>query len=316
MISPSMAPQTLNVPKGMPRNQGSGTYYQPMPQYGRPENFNRVPSGQYVQSPPMAPETMMLGHAGMMVPNMMPPYVQAPHMMAPNMVPMQQHYDPILAQRAMMPQPFLPMPGAYMEQPYMHQSRAPRGVSMGDMTNQAYYSNTMGPPGIDPRVPVPRRATNYGQNTNLLYDPYGGTNAGFRNNSLHSAGKKSSHGDVGSQSVQPRKMSIQGGRSAHSNYNSGGADKPSNGGRYLGHLPMRGNFEDDLSITCDRTNGCHETWIGPNNDTVTELFIGDLPVDAHEDEVRLLFEQIIGISPTNIAVRSPAPSARCHAFVS
>jgi hypothetical protein len=71
---------------------------------------------------------------------------------------------------------------------------------------------------------------------------------------------------------------------------------------------------DDPTITGDSVSGCGPTWIGPKNSTVKELWIGDLPADADENELIQLFKQTVGVTAVTISLKNKFPHSAPHAF--
>ena len=72
----------------------------------------------------------------------------------------------------------------------------------------------------------------------------------------------------------------------------------------------------------DTVRGCGQTWIGPENTTVNEVFVSDLYNDTHQREVVDMFMQDrpggAMVTPSKVAVK-PIQSGnlpRAHAFVS
>jgi hypothetical protein len=300
MLSPNMHPQALNVPKAN-RNMGSASYNQPhgwVDNRVGPGSYSRQASGSSMHSPQFIPASMAVPQPMPMVPG--PPmlqYAQGPPMLPVHGYPVQ-HYQPG------------PMQTPPMAPAYLHQPHGPH--AMGDMTNNMHYPNNMGVQYADPRAPMPRR-TSY-QNPNVLYDPYNGANPNFRKTSgYNGGGKKGGSGTFAVQPGQGRKMS--GGRGPYNNSNTEHAvNVPTNGGRYNDFNYQKRFQEDDLSITGNSLAGCAHTWIGAENSTVTELWIGNLPLDVREDEIILLFQQNVGVTPITVSIRNTAANKPCHAF--
>jgi hypothetical protein len=151
-----------------------------------------------------------------------------------------------------------------------------------------------------------------------LYDPYEGNNLIYRNSTSQHSGKKYNQNGFQNPRGRQRKLSTPGSRPYHSQFAN---DKPghvqSNGNRFLG---PKGPGEDDPAITQDHEHGCHTNWIGPQNTTVTEVYIGDLPEDIRDAELEALFQDRIGVKPKSINARSATHSqynhpTRKHAFV-
>ena len=106
-----------------------------------------------------------------------------------------------------------------------------------------------------------------------------------------------------------------GGRDVYSRSNADFSAKgPPGGPRNPDFNARRRLSEDDPNITGDSVSGCGHTWIGPKNLTVNELWIGDLPPDAREDEIIQLFKQTVDVTATAISLRSRLPQNGTHAF--
>ena len=332
VMSPNINPQAVRVAKGRPRNTGSGSYNQPLPPQGWVENMNRVPSGPYshhasgtmsnMQSPQFIQATMAMGQPMMIQPNAIPPYAQNVSMMSPAMAP-NQHFDPAMVQRGIMTGQPMPMQTPPMGQTYLHQPHhaiGARGASMGDMTNTIYYQNNMTGQYVDTRASMPRQGSNL-NNGGMLYDPYNGANPKFNEGAAYNGGKKPGQNGFAAQPGRPRKTSNSTNRAGYGQY---GADRPghmpTSGVRYPEYGFRKGRSEDDPVITQNRSSGCHDNWIGPKNETVTELFVGDLPEDIQVHELQYLFEQQAGVRPSQIDIKHAhelhQQHHRLHAFIS
>ncbi|KAJ4369063.1 hypothetical protein N0V83_006146 [Neocucurbitaria cava] len=324
MATPNMASLPLRAAQGAPRNMGPNQHNQTMAQQGWAENANRVPSGPYsshgsgamsnIQSPQFVPGTMAMGQPMMIPPNAIPPYAQGPPFMSPLMTS-NQHYEHAMFQRGWVPagQP-IPMQMVPMGQAYMQQAQHP----MGNMTNNAYYTNNMPGQHMDPRAAMPGQASHF-NNRGMLYDPYNGTNPKFNDAAGYSGGKKSGQGAFANQPGRPRKTSYTNNRPG---YGQHGVDRPANApanvSRHSENSFRKPRPEDDPDTIQDRVAGCHDNWIGPKNETVTELFVGDLPDDVQPNELKDLFVQHVGIKPSLIDIKyslEQQPS-RLHAFIS
>ncbi|CAO2651140.1 Nn.00g094370.m01.CDS01 [Neocucurbitaria sp. VM-36] len=329
MMSPNMPAQTLRIAKGTPRNMGSNFHNQPLVPHGWAENVNRVPSGPYsrhgsgampnIQSPQFIPGTMAMGQPVMIPPNAILPYAHGPPFISPSMTSNQQ-FDPAMSQRGMLPGQPMSMQMAPMGQAYMHQAHqvvGARGVSMGNMTNNVYYPNTMPSQHMDPRASMPRQASQFNSG-GILYDPYNGANPKFNDAAVYSGGKKPGQNGFSNQPGRPRKSSHTINRQGYGQLSSDRpGNMPTNTARHSEHGFRKGRLEDDPVITQDRSCGCNDSWIGPKNETVTELFVGDLPDDVQVHELKHLFEQQVGITPSQVDIKhAPEQHHRLHAFIS
>ena len=180
---------------------------------------------------------------------------------------------------------------------------------MGDMTNAPYYPNGARPPYMMDPARTNRREKPYG---NTLYDPYNGAKPAFSD--YGGPNRKSSR--TGFTDQTSRKVSAQGGPRARVGSNgTDWGDSASNNNRFSDHRSMRNNMKDDPRIINDRLRGCHHNWIGPENDEVDELFIGDLPEDVNAHEVDAMFLHFANIKPMRVILRTSAGLVRLHAFV-
>ena len=151
-----------------------------------------------------------------------------------------------------------------------------QNISVGDMTNNMYHTNSMMYQHQDPRAPMPRRANQ--RNAQDLFDPYSGNNPKFNGAPGYNSGsRKGGNNSFVPQPGRGRKVSNMGGRDVYSRSNA--------------------DFR-----------------IGPKNLTVNELWIGDLPPDAREDEIIQLFKQTVDVTATAISLRSRLPQNGTHAF--
>ncbi|XPS72177.1 hypothetical protein M3J09_004343 [Ascochyta lentis] len=314
----------LRIPKIRSGRSGSGSYDQSMPSghyventpYGSSGSYVRQPAGP-VQSPRFNQAHMTVHYPMVNVSHGMVPFAYEQNTAAPGMIA-GQPIHPGMVPPSMMPLHSMQSPS--MMHGYTRQTSGHHGsshaVPMGDMTNM-HFSPSIVPHNIGPRHPGDRRYSQQHGNGSALYDPYEGNNPSFR------AGKKSYHNGSQQHSIQnsngrQRKASIPGSRPYHSQYMSdrSGNAQPS-GQRFFG---PKGFSEDDLAITQDYKHGCHIDWIGPQNTTVTEVFVKNLPEDVQDAELERLFQDSIGVKPKSINARSALQaqynySGRKHAFV-
>ncbi len=311
--------------KGKNRNPRSASYNHPVPPQGWVENIHHQQPSLYnrhvsnMQSPQFHPATMAIGQPVLMPHNSMQPFAHGLTMMGPGMP--NQQYEPGVLPRGMLPSQPLPMQPPMVGQTYLQQAshaQNGRGYSIGDVTNTIYYSNNTLPQQVDPRGP-PSRHTGHSNNGGVLFDPYGGSNPKFRDASASHTSNKSTQHSFTNHPGRLRKVSVSNSRPAHV------IDRLSNStiSRFQqSDSPlMRAYPENDPAITGDAQYGCSQLRIGPDNTSVDEIFVGDLPEDVQEFEIKHLFEQL-GISPTRVVIRPPGTSGkpkdygRWHAFVS
>jgi hypothetical protein len=182
------------------------------------------------------------------------------------------------------------------------------------MANNMYYANNMEPRYTDPRASVGRR-TNH-RNTNTLYDPNDGTYRKFSDTAGHQgSGKK-----AGSNTFPPQYGGPRGRKASASNVRPAYNNTIPNANHHMSVASSRTQHSDrrlhtdDPTITGDLHNGCNQDWIGSANMTVRELWIGDLPLDVTQDEIKHLFQEKVGILPTNVSINHNAGKVP-HAFV-
>ncbi|KAJ5030764.1 hypothetical protein J3E71DRAFT_359067 [Bipolaris maydis] len=279
--------QVLKGSKGS-RNLGSGLYNQPQ---GWIENESRTVSGPYprrdpvgipgIQSAQYIPVQMAGGPqipAPIIPSSTMNPYLLGPPMMSHPGYPVQT-VEPAEASRGHTGYQTGVARGMQMNPAYINDPQAPQPMLMGEMTNM-HFPGHMGSQGIDPRAPIPRRSNHSG--ANQLYDPYNGNNRKFSAGQAYGdTGKKGGPYGFTAPQHRGRKISTSSGRSVHSSHNH----MLPTGPRYNEISSRRRQSEDDPKITGDSISGCGHTWIGPNNTTVKELWVGDLPPDVSESEI-------------------------------
>lgn len=323
---PNSTQVDLRYPRTRPGRSASGSQNQIMPASPYVENIPRVPSGldprqhagpmSMAQSPRFNQAHMTMNHPmGNVLPGMVPfTYDQGP--VGPGMMAGQPHPAGVMHPGSVPPHAMHgpPMAHGYPRQPSNAQG-PPFTMPMGDMTNMHYG----GPAGVamqnmDSRRHGDRRISQQHVNGSVLYDPYEGSNPAFRT-AQYFGGKKYNQNGLHSNNGRQRKASFPGSRPYHGQYTNG---RPQTGGPHIpGPKPYS---EDNRAITQDREYGCYIDWIGPQNETVNELFVKDLPEDVQDAELEVLFQERLGVKPTSINIRfSPQfpqqAQGRRHAFV-
>ncbi|KAE8846126.1 hypothetical protein HRS9139_00693 [Pyrenophora teres f. teres] len=307
MAGPSMLSPNMPIPtNGMRRsNRGAASA-------SWAENNNRVypvplQRQPVLQAPPYIPQPFAMGQ---MVPGIMAPYVPASQVVHyPQMINHQ--HDPAINARGPMSFPSGVMHNPSVGPAIVHHNSGPHNSSMGDMTN-THYQNQMGALFADPRAPMPPRLNN--PPMPQLYDPYSGNNRKFSGGpAYNNMGKKGGPGNFTTQTSRGRKTSNPAGRASQHNSN---ADLHPNSSRYQDFGARSRQSEDDPNIVGDTVSGCGHTWIGIQNSTVNELWVGDLPADTPQGEIQQMFEQNVKITPVKVVIKTngfnKAPS---HAFV-
>lgn len=328
-MSHPLAHPGLHVPKGRMGRSGSESYNQgihPAPYgenmpYGASGSYPRPPSGSIsmTQSPRFNSAHMSMPQPVASGPHGMSPFAYEQNMMLPGMGACQQ-LPPGAMHPNMMMTHTMQMPSSSMNHGYPRYPSGPQGspyvMPMADMTNMHFNPN-MPPQNIDPRRPGERRYSQQYGNGSALYDPYEGNNPSFRHPGSQHNSRKINHNSFQNLNGRQRKPSTPGGRFHQDQFAN---DKPShiqsNNSRFVW---SKGPSEDDPAITQDYEYGCYTNWIGPQNTTVTEVFVGDLPEDIQKQELEALFHDRIGVKPESINLKIPFQQngypTRRHAFV-
>lgn len=314
--SPNMGAQGLKVHKGS-RNVGSPPHSQPQ---GWMENESRTVPGPYLGQPPFPVPCIQQSQYGP------PPIAVGPHMNAP-MIPgsvIGSYYlgPPVLTHPVYPTQPLEPgmIPrghmnyqagatrGPQMPPTYVNQPKEPHLYSIGDTTNM-HFPGFMRSQVADPMAPMPRRLSQ--QSTGQLFDPYKGTSRKFSGQGHNDMGKKGGASSFAAPQNRGRRSSTSSSvRLAQGSHHY----MPSRGSRSIEPSNRWRSSEDDTSITGDSVYGCGHTWVGPKNNTVKELWIGDLPPDIRESELKQLFDKAVGINPLSISIKSNTVKGHVHAF--
>ena len=315
----------LHVPKTRPGRPASGTYPRmaPLPPYV--ENMPLLPSvhgpRQYAssvlhtQSPRLNQAHMALAHPIVNMHQGAVPFGYDQTPMALGMIASQPHA--VMLNEGVMPHA---MQNSSMAHGYPRQPSSPQGppyvAPMGDMTNMRYAQVYL-PGHVDVRRPGDRRYNQQHGPGSALYDPYEGSNPAFRAG-VHPNGKRQDQNGVHTSNGRQRKASAPGNRPHHAQYISG---RPGYVHSYGNRNPgPKGPREYDPAITQDPEAGCNFDWIGPQNETVNELFVKDLPEDIRDTELEALFHGRIGVKPVAIKIASASQphynlQGRKHAFV-
>lgn len=185
---------------------------------------------------------------------------------------------------------------------------------MGDITNLNYAFGVTSQNANSGRQGN-RRYSQQHMNSNVLFDPYEGSNPAFKPGGYSNSKKYNANASHHAEGRQ-RKTSAPGGRPYHSPYTTERSEFSQTGtnysNRYTGSKVYR---EFDHAVTEDLQYGCNFNWIGPFNETVTELFVKDLPENVQDVELRNMFLER-GFEPVSILIKGVAqfPDKR-HAFV-
>lgn len=330
MLSPHMNPANLRNPKGRNPRQGSSSYNQPMPPQVWMENYPAPPiSGHQSRQPSGAMSVMQSPRFNAPIPmaqpmmnptNSMMPYHQNPSMMSSSMPPGQMHYGPmngpIMHPGMMQPQsaPFSASPMEFAMQNYPHGPSVPRGMSIGDMTNNPQYPYNTPPSHVDQRAGMNR----YGSQTNKqpgLFNPYGAEKPDFGMIPGQPGNRKAARNSF-SNNTAGRGRKFSNGSHTRLTYGQYNFDRGDQNGPYGGNrhqeAPFVRNFsnnsyfkEVDPTITGDPERGCGEQWIGPQNDYVTFLWIYNLPQnpDPTVEELKEMFQGSVNVPVTNVRIQ-------------
>ncbi|KAF2465880.1 uncharacterized protein BDR25DRAFT_378060 [Lindgomyces ingoldianus] len=326
---PPMPPVHMNQPQvRYPKNRNmrsaSGSYIQgiPMPQSSMPggwaENVPVPHTGQpsrqtsgamsAVHSPRYS-QPVPISQSVMHSMNPMAPFPPNPTFGPPMSGPNQMPYTPMM-NPAMMVQQTTPFGSPAMEpgqQNYVYGSSTPRGVPIGDVTNNNSQYPFIGPPRMDQRGNMPRRGSRADKQQGL-YNPYGSDRPDFSHIPAQPTSRKTGRNSFSNQPNRGRKASIGSyNRNAYGqnpdpgdfNFQRQGARQP----EVIQDSPygQRGYKDEvDFNITQDRERGCDEGFIGDKNDFVDFLWVVEFPVHMKDDAIRRLFEEATGVKVTQV----------------
>ncbi|KAF2689574.1 hypothetical protein K458DRAFT_129548 [Lentithecium fluviatile CBS 122367] len=186
----------------------------------------------------------------------------------------------------------------------------PRVAPFGDMTNNQQY---LPPRGVDSRGSIPRRPS-YVNKASGLYNPYGTERpdkAGFAKIPQQPNGRKP--GRQSSSDVTGR------GRNYSTSFGSQPFDRESNA-RPSGHFgdasyPRSTYTRINHEVVNDISGGCSQDRIGPNNNTVQELHVKNLPHEVTKEELASIFQQRGKVKPKDVSLRLNPGGDCTHAFV-
>jgi len=318
-MMPTYGNEQLHNPK-KPMRSGSGPWNQASNIHGWGDNVHvvsgeylRAPSGpfpgnhgqKYIPSLPMGSSMMNMGPA--FPPNH--PLTSSP------MGPAPVHFVPIMGP----PAPYgPPLP----DQDLRNIGPRHRVGPFVDMTNSMQY-----PPGrssnyhnvMDNRNGMTRRNS---QPTKILglYNPYGAERPDKADFATFN-GRKGSRQGVPSNVGRNRKLSS--GSFNRVGYGLSEADRSETHVKsHINHYndgvaPLRSiTFQADSSIINDLIHGCSENFIGPQNDTVNQLYVRNMPGDVKKDEIRGFFVKNASVHPSCIEMRYSLNQREVtHAFI-
>lgn len=200
-------------------------------------------------------------------------------------------------------------------------NRISRGPSFGDVTNNSHYASGVPAHCLEGYAQGggPHRHIVFGNNNphgngaGALFDPYNGTKPGFND---YNVARKASRSGYMDQPGRGRRSSGADNRPRTGNSTFGRTDNaPPYGDRFPDYRTTRIRAVEDSNITRNHDSGCNHAWIGPENNTVDELFVSDLPVGIRPDEVCSIFKDYLNIVPKHATVRANNSGKPSHAFV-
>jgi len=263
------------------------------------------PNSHFVQTMPIGPGMVSSNPMSQLPPNGSLP--------SPQIHPIQARYPSTMQQNMMPPQasPYVVyhMDGSISQ--FGPGGSDQHVMPFGDMTNNGQYPP---PRGTDLRGTMSRRPS-YVNKPSRLYDPYGTERpdkAGFTHIPTKANVGKTRHNSVSNNNGRPRKYSA--------NFGSQSLDRDGSV-RPNGHLGdsshMRGSYMPfNEGIVNDLDIGCCNSRIGPNNTTVLELHVTNIPKDVTMEELGSFFHQHGKVTPTQVALRISAGFDHfTHAFV-
>jgi hypothetical protein len=313
-----MSGQFAGQPRHTKRRDRSGTnpYGQTQQMPGFVENV-RMPSIEHMRHPsgpsmkgavrgyvPMGPGVINPLHLGARL----PPNTS---MSSPPMHPVQMEHMQMPPRAALFSPPG-PLPAQLYDPAYQQYAPGP----FMDMSNSFQYAPIRS---ADARGM--QRSNSQSLKTSGLFNPYGAERpdkAGFATTGSRKGGRVNYPNNPG----RGRKYSA--GTFDRSLYGSYPSDPPEHVTRYgsgqFNEAPQVRQFshptETDMDIINDKQFGCNYDFIGPQNNTVHQLYVKNLPKDVQSQELENLFLERTGIKPAEVAVKLGGDHKDfVHAFV-
>ncbi|KAF2116597.1 hypothetical protein BDV96DRAFT_30013 [Lophiotrema nucula] len=323
--SPRSSPYMQSVPLRPQRGQypraPSGSYSNPAHQrlssgagwaenisYGQMSRQSSYGSMSATQSPAFQPVHPAQPMMNMNAVNAMHPMSQNPAILLQSVSNGQMPYPPMMQANMMQPPagPFGPQAMAPGHHPL---PRGPNGqelmhMPIGNMTNNAYVQRD---PRIDPSMNISNgRRPSRGEKA--LFNPYPSTRPDFANVAPQQMGRKAGRNSLSNGHPRDRRLSL--GPQNHNVYASPIQDQAEhffassmgprlpdarNGPNMAPIAAAKDRPEPDPSVTGDRVYGCDESWIGPENEMVVKLWIGNIQDNVTVADVRLFFQKLFGI---------------------
>lgn len=230
------------------------------------------------------------------------------NVMPPLMPPAQMAYQPM--GYAPVPPQTAPygMPGIGVGQQNYHVGPVgSRGMSIGDMTNNASYSFHPNPPQMETRGGMHRRASR----TEKLFNPYP-DRPDFGNIPSQPTVRRPHRNSFSSSLTRNQRCSFGAhNRSGYgpynadlTNYNTVQLGDRQLESAYLMNVPhTHKDYEIDTRITRNHEYGCNDTWIGPKNNSVKHLIVFGVPPEVHREDVRIFIEQHSGVPVKDIRMK-------------
>lgn len=185
-----------------------------------------------------------------------------------------------------------------------------RGIVFGDMSNNPQYPLARG---VESRGPMSRRAS-YGPKAPGLYNPYGAERpekAGFATIPSRGSAGKARRDSTSKGNSRPLEHPSGFGPQS---FDDREAQSHSSGNIGTLHHPRSNYSRVRLDIVQDMEGGCSQDRIGPQNTTVIDLFVKNLPENVIEDEICSFFQKQAKVAPTHVYLR-PGAEYFSHAFV-
>ncbi|KAF2263419.1 hypothetical protein CC78DRAFT_274712 [Lojkania enalia] len=325
MASPFMHPQNIRNTKSRQGRSISGSYNQSMSM--PPQSFTQsfptggwgenVPSSQRPQQPssnlptlqsPVVQPAFMAQQAMFQHMNSMGPFQPGQPIMLPPMAgngPMPSNplsHVPMLSSSShSLGQGGPPHNTTMMDQAQQNHPPSPytpRSISIGDVANDAYMNCQQR---ID-QTSYPSRRGGRGEKQPSLFNPYGQDRPDFVNIPPQPLGRKPVPNTLLSVGPRNRRFSVgPRGQGAYGHYNQDhGAIHSGPPTTSLSYPQQHTQLVPDPSVTGDQVFGCDETWIGPQNNTVTSLWLAQLPPDVTDHDLREMFGSTLGLHLTNV----------------
>lgn len=307
-----MARHTSMIPgpfPGQPRHtkrrdrSGTNTYTQTPQMHGFVEN-GRVPSGEHPRHPSGPSMNISTHRYGPLMPGPFNPFPTGARLPSNPSVTSTPVYSNQVGHMQMMPgiamfPPQGPLHPQLHDPAYQQYAHAP----FMDMSNNIQHA-----PGRNADAHGMQRSNSQSIKGSGLFNPYGAERpdkAGFASTGPRKGGR----GNFSNNAGRGRKYSA--GTFDRSLYGSYPSDPPEHdmrgGGSQICEGPQvrqfSSTYELDPHVANDKQFGCSNDFIGPQNNTVRQLYVRNIPKDAQSPELRAAFLECTGVNPDSAQIK-------------